>query len=64
MYLITETYTKSQNFPKEKLFGVTSRIRRSAVSIPSNIAEGCGKRPVKISLILGIVIGYLDSKFR
>ena len=36
-------YKETSTFPKEELFGLTSQIRRSTVSIPANIAEGCGK---------------------
>lgn len=42
--LINSIYQKSKSFPKDKMYGLTSQIRRCAVSIPSNIAEGCGRR--------------------
>ncbi len=36
-------YSSTKGFLKEELFGITSQIRRAAVSIPTNVAEGCGK---------------------
>jgi len=38
--LVVAIYELTENFPKEEIYGLTSQIRRSAVSIPSNIAEG------------------------
>jgi len=43
MELVTEIYEISQKFPKEEMYGLTSQMRRSAVSVPSNIAEGKGR---------------------
>ena len=45
--LVSKTYSISRQFPKEEMFGLTSQIRRAAVSIPSNIAEGCGRNHSK-----------------
>ena len=43
MELVTEVYRLTQNFPKEEMFSLVSQLRRSAISIPSNIAEGKGR---------------------
>ncbi|TQD39455.1 four helix bundle protein [Haloflavibacter putidus] len=43
MIIAEKTYILSTNFPLEEKFGLTSQIRRSAISIPSNIAEGAGR---------------------
>lgn len=40
MDLTEKIYKQTRSFPKEELYGITSQIRRAAVSIPSNIAEG------------------------
>ena len=41
--LTKEIYLLTSKFPKEEIYGLTSQIRRASVSIPTNIAEGCGR---------------------
>ncbi len=47
MLLCKEVYLLTQNFPKEEIYGLTSQMRRSVISIPSNIAEGRGRNSDK-----------------
>jgi four helix bundle protein len=41
--LALAVYRATKEFPKEELYGLTSQIRRASMSIPTNIAEGCGR---------------------
>ena len=47
MDLVEETYRLTQDFPKDELYGLTGQMRRAAVSIPSNIAEGHAREYLK-----------------
>lgn len=40
---VLRVYKITQNYPKEELYGITSQLRRAVVSVPNNIAEGCGR---------------------
>ena len=48
--LVNLIYTITTNFPQNEAFGLTVQMRRCAVSIPSNIAEGCGRNHSKDTL--------------
>jgi four helix bundle protein len=41
--LAVDVYKATESFPKQEVYGLTSQIRRSAISIPSNISEGAGR---------------------
>ena len=45
--LVTEVYKILRSFPEEEKFGLTSQLKRSCISIPSNIAEGYGRKYIK-----------------
>ena len=62
MDLVESIYTLTQRFPEAEKFGLTSQMRRSAVSIPSNIAEGAARKGDKEFLhFLPIALGSLSE---
>ncbi len=56
--LSVAVYKATANFPKEEIYGLTSQIRRAAISVPSNISEGAGRNSNKEFIhFLGIANG-------
>jgi four helix bundle protein len=57
-----EIYRATEDFPRREMFGLTNQIRRAAVSIPSNIAEGQGRRTTRDFLhFLSVAKGSLQE---
>ena len=58
--LVKDVYKETRNFPKEELYGLTNQIRRSAISIPSNISEGhIRQHRAEFRQFLNIALGSL-----
>ena len=60
--LALNLYEASKSFPKEEIYGITSQLRRAAVSIPCNVAEGCGRHTQKdFANFLQIALGSINE---
>ena len=56
--LTLRIYELTSQFPREEIYGLTSQIRRACTSIPTNIAEGCGREtPADFARFLQIAMG-------
>ena len=65
--LVKDVYLTTKTFPSEEKFGLVSQMNRAAISIPSNIAEGCGRMTdAQLVYFLDIAIGSnceLETQF-
>jgi four helix bundle protein len=60
--LALAVYSATRGWPRSELYGLTSQIRRAALSAPTNIAEGCAKRgPADFRRFLGYSLGSLSE---
>lgn len=62
MVLVEDIYALTKNFPSDEKYGLTSQIKRAVVSVPSNIAEGAGRKGDKeLIQFLYIAMGSLSE---
>jgi len=62
MVLVVSIYELTRDFPKEETYGLSSQLRRAAVSVPSNIAEGaCDRSADQFRNFLSISLGSLNE---
>ena len=62
MDLVIEVYKLTQDFPNRELYGISSQLRRAAISVPSNIAEGAADRTLsQFSQFLSNALGSLNE---
>ena len=55
--LVLIAYGITENFPRSEMFGLSSQIRRAASSIPTNLAEGCGRTQAEFARFVQIALG-------
>lgn len=59
---VKDIYEVTQQFPKDEVYGLTSQIRRASISIPSNIAEGAGRKSkTEFKRFIYIAIGSISE---
>ena len=63
--LVYQIYLITKNFPKEEMYGLTSQLRRAALSVPTNIVEGYGRQSKKeLKHFVNIALGSLaETKY-
>ena len=60
--LAYQVYANTKDFPKEEIYGITSQLRRAALSIPTNIVEGYGRQGKKeLKHFVNIALGSLSE---
>ena len=61
--LTLDVYKSTSQFPRTEIYGLTSQIRRACSSIPTNIAEGCGRKsPADFARFLQIALGSASEQ--
>ena len=55
--LTLDAYRMTETFPRSETFGLSSQIRRAATSIPTNLAEGCGRTQAEFARFVQIALG-------